>query len=244
MKKVLFSFRKIALISMGVALLSGFLVSCNKKDAVSTPIPAAGLLVFNLAPDKEAVGFALSGNIINNSPLSYTSFNGFYQNIYTGTRDIEAFSFTDSVFAKSSFTFDNNGQYSIFLTGYNGKYQNITVKDEIDSAATADKAYVRFINAIPDSVNAPKVTITAGGSTITDATAAFNSVTPFTAVAGGDVKIVVSNGTTISAERTMPLVNGKVYTALLVGVPGSTDEFRKVQIRYIENGSLPAATDK
>ncbi|RYF37333.1 MAG: DUF4397 domain-containing protein [Chitinophagaceae bacterium] len=243
MKKVLFSFRKIAVITMGVALLSGFMVSCNKKDAVSTPIPAAGVMVFNLAADQPAVGFALSGNVLSNVPLSYTSFNGFYQPVYTGTREIQAFGFNDSLFAKSSFTFDDQGQYSVFLTGYNGKYQNVTVKDDIDSNATADKAYVRFINAIPDSVNVPKVTITAGGSTVSDGAAAFNTVVPFTAVAGGDVKIAVT-GTGVSAERTLQLVNGKVYTALLIGVPGATDELKKVQIRYIENGTLPAATDK
>ena len=34
----------------------------------------------------------------------------------------------------------------------------------------------------------------------------------------------------------------KVYTALLIGVPGSTDTATSVQIRYIENGKLSEDT--
>lgn len=244
MKKIIFSFRKITLMAATVVALGGLLASCNKNDAVNTPIPAAGLMVFNLAPDQEAVGFALSGNVLNNTPLNYTSYNGFYQNIYTGNREIEAFGFRDSVFANSTFNFENQGQYSLFLTGNNGKYQNITVKDEIDSNATADKAYVRYINAIPDS-SAPDVKITAGGTTVVDESASFNLVTPFTAVSGGDVTISVNNGANIAVDRTVKLTNGKAYTLLLVGVPGATNDLTKIQIRYIENGTIPsAATDK
>lgn len=245
MKKVLFSFRRVASMSLAVVAIAGLLAACNKNDSVNTPIPAAGLMVFNLAPDREAVGFSLSGNVLSNAPLSYTNFNGYYQNIYTGNREVEAFGFRDSVYASSTFNFENNVQYSLFLTGNNGKYQNIIAKDEIDSNATADRAYVRYINAIPDSVNTPEVKITTGGNTISDLPASFNTVSDFTAVTGGDVTISVNNGTTISAERTLQLVNGKAYTALLIGVPGATNDLQKIQIRYIENGSIPAAvTDK
>jgi hypothetical protein len=244
MKKIFFSFRSIATTVTTVALLSVLVVACNKNDSVSTPIPAAGVMVFNLAPDKDGIGIALSGNLLNSSPLGYTSYNGIYQNIYTGTRKIEAFDLRDSIFSSSTFNFENNVQYSLFVTGNEGVYKNITVKDEIDSNATAEKAYVRYINAIPDS-SSPVVTITSGGTKVTDAPAAFNSVLPFTAVEGGDVTISVNNGSTISTERTIALEKGKVYTALIIGVPGETDDLKKVQIRYVENGSIPApATDK
>jgi len=242
MKKAFFSFRKTIPV-IGAVLLTVVLVACNKKDAVTTRIPAAGLMVFNLAPDKDGIGVALSGNILNNTPLSYTSFNGNYQNIYTGTRNIESFDLTDSVFASSTFTFEDNNLYSLFVTGNNGVYKNITVKDDVDSNATADKAYIRYINAIPDS-SAPVVRITAGGTEVAGAASSFSSVSNFIPVAGGDVKIAVTNGSTISADRSVSLENGKVYTALLIGVPGATDEARKVQIRYILNGSVPAESVK
>jgi hypothetical protein len=168
-------------------------------------------MAFNLAPDQDGIGIALSGNVLNNTPLYYTGFNGLYQNIYTGIRDIEVFGFTDSVFAKSTFTFDDGQYYSLFVTGN---------------------------NAIADS-NALKVTITAGGDNSVDELAAFSKVSPFVAVNGGDVKIALTNGSNVSAERTVTLENGKVYTALLVGVPGATDEDKKIQIRYVQNGNLP-----
>src|SRR6476620_1836021 len=127
MKKTFFSFRA-SLSVIAVVLAAGLLSACNKKDAVATHIPAAGIMVFNLAPDKDGIGVALSGNLLNSTPLGYTDFNGIYQNIYTGTRDIKAFDLRDSVFASSSFTFDDDNFYSLFVTGNNGVYNTITVK--------------------------------------------------------------------------------------------------------------------
>lgn len=225
-------------------LMTGFLSACNKDDVESTPIPAAGLMAFNLAPDKEPVGIALSGNTLPNGPLSYTSFNGRYQNIYVGSREIESYDFrTDSTLAKTTFNFENGNYYSLFVIGNNGVYQNVVATDDIDSNATAEKAYVRFINAIPDS-SAPVVSITAGGTTVNEAPASFGQVSEFIPVNAGDIKIAVGNGSGISANRTFAVTNGSVYTALLIGVPGATDEMKKVQIRYIVNGTVPAATGK
>jgi hypothetical protein len=243
MKKVFFAIRRLMPVSATIFVTVLLLSACNKNDAVSSPIPSAGLMVYNLAPDKDGIGVALSGNLINNTPMAYTSFNGRYQNIYTGTREIESFDLRDSIFAKSSFTFENNNYYSLFVTGNDGVYTNITVKDDIDSNATTDKAYIRYINAIPDS-SAPVITITSAGADVTNAPAAFNTVSDFIPVNAGDVKIAVANGSTISADRTFTVENGKVYTALVIGVPGETDDIKKVQIRYVLNGALPAEAGK
>jgi len=243
MKKDLFSFRRsIAVIGI-VVLAAGIFSACNKSDAVTTHIPASGLLVFNLAPDKDGIGVALSGNLLNSTPLGYTDYNGNYQSIYTGTRDIKSFDLRDSVLASSSFTFEDNSYYSLFVTGNNGVYQNIVVRDDIDSNATADKAYIRYINAIPDS-SAPVVSITSGGTSVSEATAGFSTVSNFIPVTAGDVKIAASNGSNISTDRTLTVENGKVYTVLIVGVPGATDNEKKLQIRYVVNGSVPSATAK
>ena len=243
MKKTFFSFRTSVPVFITALFAIGLLSACNKKDAVSTPIPAAAVMVFNLVPDKDGIGVTLSGNLLNSTPLGYTDFNGAYQNIYTGTRDIQSFDLRDSVLASSSFSFEDNGYYSVFVTGNNGSYQNIAVKDDIDSNATADKAYIRYINAIPDST-APVVSITSGGTSVSQSSAPFSSVSGFVPVSAGDVTIAASNGTDISTDRTLTLENGKVYTVLIVGVPGETDNERKIQIRYVVNGSVPAATPK
>jgi hypothetical protein len=243
MKKTFFSFRASIPVVIAAVFAVGLLSACNKKDAVETHIPAAGIMVFNLAPDKDGIGVTLSGNLLNSTPLGYTDFNGTYQSIYTGTRDIQSFDLRDSVLATSAFTFDDNNYYSVFVTGTNGAYQNIAVKDDIDSNATADKAYIRYINAIPDSI-APVVSITAGGTSVSQTSAPFNTVRNFIPVNGGDVNFAASNVSNISTDRTLTLENGKVYTVLIVGVPGETDNERKIQIRYVVNGSVPAATAK
>jgi hypothetical protein len=240
MKKAFFSFRRSVLIVGFVVLAAGLISACNKNDAVATDIPASGIMVFNLVPDKDGIGVTLSGNLLNTTPLGYTDFNGIYQNIYTGTREIEAFDLRDSVFASSTFTFEDDNYYSLFVTGNKGAYQTVTVKDAIDSNATADKAYIRYINAIPDS-SAPVVSVTAGGTTVSEVPAGFNSVSDFISVNAGDVKIAASNGTNITTDRTFAVENGKVYTVLLVGVPGETDDDKKVQIRYVMNGLVPAS---
>ena len=239
MQKANFSLKRLFIYSSIAILLTGFLTACDKDlDDDNTPVPSAGLMVFNLVPDREAIGVALSGNAIGNAPLEYTSFNGAYQRIFIGARDIETFDFrTDSLLAKTNFSFEDSSFYSVFVVGSNGKYNNITVEDEVDSNATADRAYIRYINAIPDS-SAPVVTIEAGGNNVADGPAAFGEVTEFTPINGGDVTIAVSNGSSISANRTISLENGKAYTALLVGLPDATDTTQKVQIRYIENGTV------
>ena len=243
MKKAVFSFRRTMLMIAAFLIVAGLLGACNKNDAVSTRIPASGLMVLNLAADKDGIGVALSGNVVNSSPLAYTGFNGKYQNIYTGTREIESFDLRDSVFSKSTFTFEDSNYYSLFVTGNDGVYTNITVKDDIDSNATADKAYIRYINAIPDS-SAPVVKVTSGGTDVASAPAAFNTVSNFIPVNAGDVNISVANGTTISTDRTFTVENGKIYTALVIGVPGETDDVKKIQIRYVLNGAIPTETGK
>ena len=243
MEKTLFSFRRTIAVIGALVVAAGVFSACNKQDAVVTRVPTAGLMVFNLAPDKDGIGVSLSGNLLNSSPLRYTDFNGTYQNIYTGTREIQSFDLTDSVFASSEFTFEDSTYYSVFVTGSNGVYNNITVKDAIDSSTTPDKAYIRYINAVADS-SAPVVTVTAGDSNVSEAAAGFNSVSSFIPVTGGDIKVAVSNGGNISTERTFALENGKVYTVLIIGIPDSTDDNKKVQLRYIVNGDIPAATAK
>ena len=100
-------------------------------------------------------------------------------------------------------------------------------------------AYVRYINAIPDS-SYPIVTVTQGGNNVVNENAAFSTVSRFTAVNPGEVAITVTNNNNIQANRNITLEQRKVYTALLIGVPGSTDTAKAVQIKYIVNGTLSA----
>lgn len=244
MEKRFFSFsRSVSFIVAAFAIVV-VVGACNKNLGPSEPIPSAGLMVFNLAPDQEAVGVALSNSLLTNNPLQYTGYNGLYQNIYVGQRDIQVYNYlTDSVVATGNHTFENDNYYSLFVTGNNGVYKTIVVEDEVDSSASADKAYIRYINAVPDS-SSPVVTVTSAGTKVLDGAAAFNTVSPFAAVNEGEVNVSISNGTNISAARNITLEKGKVYTALLIGDPSKTDSTSKIQIRYIQNGQLPAPAEK
>lgn len=240
--KNFFSSIRMTLVPVSCVVLASVLIAaCSKSDNDDNGnnTPVSGLMAFNLAPDKAAVVVALSGNSLTNAPLAYTNYTGTYQPIYTGTRPVESYDYnTDSSIATVNYTFEADKYYSLFVAGANGVYSNIIAKDNFDSLSSASgKAYVRYINAIPDSTK-PTVTITANGNNVVNTPAAFSSVSDFAAADPGQVTVTVKNNSTIDANRTISLEQGKVYTVLLTGLPGATDTTKAVQIKYILNGSL------
>jgi len=237
MKKGFFSIRR-ALIAASIVISVGAVFSACKKDSGSnSEIPVSGLMAFNLAPDQSALGVALSGNLLTNSPLSYTNYTGGYQNIFPGERSVQSYDYNkDSTLVTATHNFTSQKYYSLFVVGSNGAYKNVIVQDEIDSLPST-QAYVRYINAIADS-SAPTVTIKAGGTDVVNTPAAFSTVSAFTPVNAGDVNIGVANGSNISANRTITVENGKIYTVLLVGLPAATDTAKAVQIKFVLNGTI------
>lgn len=237
-KSVFFSYGHLL---AGAFLITGlFLLSaCNKdNDTENTRVPAAYLMTFNMVPDKAAgIAVTLSGNGISNQPITFTNYT-FYLNIYTGERQVNAYdaAATSTPLASTSYTFNDSSYYSLFVMGANNTYSNVIVRDNFDSLATTGQAYIRFVNAIPDSSQST-VTMVAGGSTIVNASAGFKDVSDFVAATPGSVVITASNGGTINVNRTITLEQNRVYTVLLTGVPGGTGD-QAVQIKYIENGSL------
>ncbi|MEO5893091.1 MAG: DUF4397 domain-containing protein [Ferruginibacter sp.] len=239
MTKILRSVRRGMFVAVGIAAMALLFSACKKSLDVGNNTPVAGLMAFNLAPDKPAIGIALSGNSITTSPLNYTSYTGIYLNIYPGSRKVEAFNYgADTSFASTTQNFEVNNYYSAFALGANGTYRTVVVNDNLDSlSTTSGQAFVRYINAIPDS-SKPAVTITASGTDVSNNNASFGAVSTFTGINPGDIIVKVANGTNISANRTITLEKGKVYTILLVGLPGNTDPAKAVQIKYITNGSV------
>lgn len=240
--KNFFSSIRMRLIPVSFVVLVIFLLaSCSKfdNDDNNNNSDAAGLMSFNLAPDQNAIGIALSGSNLTNTPLGYTNYSGTYQPIYPGSREVTSYSFqSDSSIVTLNYNFETNKYYSVFFAGNNGVYSNIVTRDNFDSLSSGSgKTFVRYINAIPDSTK-PTVTITANGTKVIDAPAGFTSVSDFVAADPGQVAITVKNGSTIDASRTISLEQGKVYTVLLAGIPGATDTTKTVQIKYILNGSL------
>jgi len=241
MNKVISYLRRSLVPVLGILSAAVLFTACLKdKDDNNTDIPAAGLMAFNLAPDQESIAITLSDNWLTQQPLGYTSYNGVYQNIYTGNREVTSYDYpaTDPL-ATVNHNFEDSLYYSLFVVGYDDNYRNVIVTDNFDSlSASSGKAYVRYINAVADSVNASAVTIAKGGSNVVSDNASFGHVSDFTAVDPGEISVAIKQGSAIDASRNITVEEKKVYTVLLIGVPGATDENKKVQIRFVNNGTL------
>jgi hypothetical protein len=219
------------------------LVSCSKSlddNGVSNNIPVAALMAFNVTGDK-TVSLALSGSHLTSQPLNYANYTGTYLRIYAGNRTLEARDgYGGSVLASLPFSFDSSRYYSAFVTGEKGVYRNVVVRDNLDSLSGANgQAYVRYINAIPDSLNGAVVSLTSNGTTISSQTAAYGSVSNFTAIAPGQVTVAV-NKDGVNKTRTLDLEQRKVYTVLLTKNVSSGSPADSLNIRYITNGTLEA----
>lgn len=231
------SMRSGMMAAFGAVLVLG-MTACNKNDnnENNIDIPVAGLMAFNLAPDVASAGVALSGNNATTA-LPYGSFTGGYLPVYTGDRPVESYnSASGARLAASTFNFVDSSYYSLFVVGANNNYRNVIVNDNVNDLVANGKAYVRYINAIPDS-SQPAVTIASGGSSVVNEPAAFASVSAFRAVPAGDVVIGVSNGSNINVTRTVSFEANKIYTVLLSGQTATTGT-GTLAIKFITNGTI------
>lgn len=223
-----------------ILLFSAVTFSACKKD--NTPaVPTSGLMAFNLIPDSTgSVLFVLDNSPLGNRTYPFTNYTGSYLPIYSGTRTLKLYgaSSPDSVLASTSFNYEANKYYSAFAIGTHGNYQNLVTDDELDSLpSSTGNAFVRYINAIPDSSH-PVVIISSNGTDKVKENAPFGKVSDFTQIAPGDISVGVSNDSTISASRTIPVQKNGVYTVLIMGMPKALDTTKVVQIKYITNGTV------
>src|SRR5690606_7041067 len=177
------------LLAVSAALLCATVFSgCSDDDDDIDVTPVAGLMTLNLAPDQAAVDITLSGNLLPGSPLPYLGYSGVYLNIYAANRPVQTYSYlSGSEMAAVTHDFTRDQYYSLFVMGANDNYRNLVVLDNFDSlssAAASGNAYLRFVNAIPDSSH-PMVTITKDDSAYIGAPAAFGTVSGFAAIPPG-----------------------------------------------------------
>jgi len=217
------------------AIASIVVLSACKKSNVdnNTQIPVAGLMAFNLVPEK-AVAFTIGNNILSGAPLAFNSYTGVYLPVYPGTRTVEAFDYSNNTsLASASDSFAVDKYYSVFVIGTNGSYRNVIVSDNVDDlSSSSGQAYVRYIHAINGSANA---SVTVSGSSANNSSIAFGSVSEFVAVTPGNTTITVTDGSTVNVNRTITTEAKKVYTILLTSGATSTES---AQIKFITNGTL------
>ena len=224
----------------GILLLSLVFGACKKDNIPNNRIPAAGVMAFNLSTDKDAVGISLSGNNLFYLPLGYASFTGQYLPIFTGNREVKSYNDNSyNILSANNQIFQDSTYYSIFVVGRNGSYRNIVVNDSLNNLITTPgQAFVRYINAIPDSTISPLVSISSKGTKVISNNIAFGVVTPFIKVNAGDIIIGVNNGDSIAFSRTISVEQSKAYTILIAGIPNAADTTKSVKIKFITNGTI------
>lgn len=214
--------------------------SCAKNTSDTTGgTPAASVMAFNLAPDKTSVGFALSKSVFT-SALAYAKYTGVYVAVPPGSKTLEASDYgsTASPFASTSVDFKEDNFYSVFLVGKGAHYKTMVADDNIASlSGTSGLAYVRYVNAIVDSVSSATVIVTdnANKVAINDG-AVFPYVSTFKGIDPGTINITVTNNTGLNLNKTFVTEPKKVYTILLSGLQNSTST--PAVINVITNGAL------
>ena len=240
MKNIMSLFRKNMLPIIGIFTLAILFGACKKNDSKNIPVPAAGLMAFNLIPNSGGIGVAIGNNSLTPQALYFNNFTGTYRAVYTGERMLESYSFgSGSTLAQENEMFKDSSYYSVFVMGANDVYSNVFIEDKLQSLPQEDKTktYVRFVNAIPDSSNT-NVTISAGGTNIFNLLSKFKEVSDFKEIPSGDVLVKLNNESTLDTSRTISLDKGKIYTLLLTGLPASTNSDFKVDIKFITNASF------
>ncbi|MDN3657331.1 DUF4397 domain-containing protein [Ferruginibacter paludis] len=233
--------KKITSYAAALLLMVVAFSACKKSDNNNNiRTPSAGLMAFNLAPDRDAVSFVVSGKRLTNAPLNYNGFTGGYLAVGVGSQEVKSVNpGNDSTLATGTGNFVDSMYYSVFTVGKGGNYRNILVNDSLNSLTVSPgQAYVRFINAIADSAYMPMVTISSGDSNIVNANASFGTISPFTKIRAGNIDVKISNGDSVAATRTIAVDESKVYTVLLTGLRGATDTTKSIQVKYINNGTV------
>ena len=182
------------------------LLSCSKNSQDTSTTPAASVMAFNLAPDKSNVAFAVSGSRLGNTVLNFAQYSGNYLGAPPGDKVVQAFdnNSSNTIFASTSYTFQTDKFYSVFFVGKGAHYANLVVNDDISSlSGSSGNAYIRYVQAIPDSTSAFNVVVTNAGGTIISDVVGFPMISTFKAVTPGQITISVTNGNDITLNKSI-----------------------------------------
>jgi hypothetical protein len=222
------------------ALLCAALLSSCDKDAVQQltgPVPGARIKFFNFGVNAPAVNFYANDvkitavtSATGTEATTGTSYGGagsggFYSAIepgqYTISGKITATVDKDLAIATITATLEDGKNYSLYLSGFYNtttkQTEGFVVEDDFAGAIDYTQAYVRFVNASP---NSQAMTLYARNTTTTTETQigaaiAYKGAGTFVAVAPAvyDLGARLAGATTNAIARTgVNLVAGRVYT--------------------------------
>ena len=238
MKNIKQNFKKLPVVLGVVCSVAVALSSCIKNNNNNTPAkPIAGLALVDACPDAPSLDFYLSGQQVNQSPITPGSYFNYF-NAYAGKVPAVFYqSGTTALVAKDSITLAANHGYTLFLANIEAHPDFILTTDSL-SAPASGAISVRLINASPDA-GAVDLIIKGASASIVPNTG-YKSVSAFmstTVLVTDSLQIRQSGTSTILA--TVPashFINGSVYTVWLYGLANTTVATQKLKAGIMQNG--------
>lgn len=206
--------KKLTRLIFSAIFLSGILLTSCSKNTDTTAY--AYLSVANMSPTLGTYNIYVDGTKANTSGA--VAFGGVsaYSTLTAGSH---ALGFTTEssidVLAGKTVNLEENGVYSAFLIDKGSNMDVLLVKD-VMTVASADKAFIRFINLSPD---APALDLAVSGAETLVANKAYKSASDFQAIDPKTYTFELKAGSLVQttlADQT--LTAGKYYTVISRGM--------------------------
>ncbi|WP_277478789.1 DUF4397 domain-containing protein [Catalinimonas alkaloidigena] len=194
-------------------ILSG----CLEDDSVE-PTPIAYVSIYGASPDAPDLDVVLDNKLLFNQPLEYTDYTGYLQ-FYTGNRRLEFSEYNAStVFMDTTFNFQADKAYSVFVTDEVDELTTLIVEDSTSTPAEG-KAWIRFVHLSPD---APVVDFLIEGENSTESftNQSFEEASTFTEVDADTYSMLLTatgNDEELVAVPETDLESERVYTVVVRG---------------------------
>lgn len=227
------NFKSIALASLLIGSIG--LTSCLDDNDLPE-IPDAGYIsIYDGAPNTPGVIIYADGNRVNDFPLNYTQVLP-YKNFFPGDR---TFKFTQnnslSSLLEKKFTIEVDSVYSMFMIKNDLAVDAILVDDDWEEPI-ATEAQVRLVNI---SFNAGQVSLYVKGTeTPLFAGTKFKEDTDFAKLSQDIYDLYVLSdvsGDTLVKASSVQMNGNRVYTLVLRGIEGSTEQENKLDLQLLTN---------
>jgi hypothetical protein len=208
--------RAVIIGAMALLCLLQFSSCLKDNNNNNVQIPTALLMVVQASPDAPAEALFLDNNRVNNPPLNYNDYVGYF-NAYTGVRNAVLNNYTTAArIASDTIRLKANNAYSLFLSNTAATPDFTLFTDSLAQPASG-MATVRLVNVSPD---AGKIDLFANSTAVVN-NEAYKGASSFKPVTGNTTYVfeIRKAGTnTVLTKDTANLKTGSVYTIWLHGL--------------------------